>query len=269
MFGQRRSVPSTKISSNDQPKAVEKAELRAVQIELVKLQHHVIASGQKIIVVFEGRDAAGKDGVIKRITQHLSPRDVRVVALGAPSDREKSAWYFERFVAHFPVNGEIVLFNRSWYNRAGVERVMGFCSQTEYEIFFKANPLFEDLLVVCGITLVKYYLDISKSEQKRRLKQRREDPLSQWKISPIDAVAIKHWDDYSAARDTMLMRTHSPTAPWTIVRADHKPSTRINVIKDLLTRLDFPGKDRKGDLPDPDIVFTFQEAVLTNGQLAK
>jgi polyphosphate kinase len=262
-------VASNKSKDDDQIKASEKAELRAVQIELVKLQRHVIASGQKIIVVFEGRDAAGKDGVIKRITQHLSPRDVRVVALAAPSDREKSAWYFERFVAHFPVNGEIVLFNRSWYNRAGVEHVMGFCTQAEYDMFFKANPLFEDLLLHCGITLVKYYLDISKAQQKKRLKDRRDDPLSQWKSSPIDAVAIKHWDDYSAARDTMLTRTHSAASPWSVVRADHKPSARINVIKDLLTRLDFPGKDRKGDLPNPDIVFTFQEAVLTNGQLAK
>lgn len=262
-------MASNKSKDDDQVKASEKAELRAVQIELVKLQRHVIASGQKIIVVFEGRDAAGKDGVIKRIIQHLSPRDVRVVALGAPSDREKSAWYFQRFVAHFPVNGEIVLFNRSWYNRAGVEHVMGFCTQAEYDMFFNANPLFEELLLHCGIILVKYYLDISKAQQKKRLKDRRDDPLSQWKSSPIDAVAIKHWDDYSAARDTMLTRTHSAASPWSVVRADHKPSARINVIKDLLTRLDFPGKDRKGDLPDPDIVFTFQEAVLTNGQLAK
>lgn len=140
-------MASNKSKDDDQIKASEKAELRAVQIELVKLQRRVIASGQKIIVVFEGRDAAGKDGVIKRVTQHLSPRDVRVVALAAPSDREKSAWYFERFVAHFPVNGEIVLFNRSWYNRAGVEHVMGFCTQAEYDMFFKANPLFEELLL--------------------------------------------------------------------------------------------------------------------------
>jgi polyphosphate kinase len=262
-------VPSTKLKANDDAKNDAKAELRAAQIELVKLQRHVIETGQQILVIFEGRDAAGKDGAIKRIVEHLSPRDVRVVALGPPTGRETKAWYYQRFVAQFPVEGEIVLFNRSWYNRAGVERVMGFCTKAEYEAFFKATPLFENLLIHCGMTLVKYYLDVSKSEQKKRLKDRRDDPLSQWKSSPIDAVATKHWDDYSAARDVMLARTHSAEAPWTIVRADDKPLARVNIIKDLLTRLDFPGKDRKRDLPDPDIVFPFQEAVLTDGQLAK
>ena len=246
-----------------------KAELQAAQIELVKLQRHVIETGQKVLVIFEGRDAAGKDGAIKRIVQHLSPRDVRVVALGPPSDRDRKAWYYQRYVANFPVDGEIVLFNRSWYNRAGVEHVMGFCSKAEYEMFFKATPLFEDLLIHCGMTVVKYYLDISKGEQKKRLKDRRDDPLSQWKSSPVDNVALKHWDDYSAARDVMLERTHSIAAPWTIVRADDKPLARINIIKHLLARLDFTGLHRKSEFADPEIVFPFQEAVLSNGMLAK
>lgn len=262
-------MPSIKPKSTAPSKADGKAGLRAAQIELVKLQRHVIETGQQVLVIFEGRDAAGKDGAIKRIVQHLSPRDVRVVALGPPSDRERKAWLYQRYVGHLPVGGEIVLFNRSWYNRAGVEHVMGFCSKAEYEMFFKATPLLEDLLIHCGITLMKYYLDISKAEQKQRLKDRRDDPLTQWKSSPVDAVAVKHWDDYSEARDVMLMRTHSTLAPWTIVRADDKPLARINIIKDLLTRLDFPGKDRRADLADPEIVFPFQEAVLKNGMLAK
>ena len=178
-------------------KNAEKAELKAAQVELVKLQRHVIETGQKIVVILEGRDAAGKDGTIKRIVQHLSPREARVVALGTPSDRDRKAWYFQRYVEHLPVAGEIVLFNRSWYNRAGVERVMKFCSKEEYKTFLKTAPIFEELLVHCGITLVKYYLDISKEEEKTRLKQRGDDPLSQWKLSPIDEAALDHWDDYT------------------------------------------------------------------------
>ena len=191
-----------------------------------------------------------------------------MVALGPPSDRDRKAWYFQRFVEHLPVAGEIVLFNRSWYNRAGVERVMKFCSQDEYESFLKTVPTFEDLLVHCGITLVKYYLDISKGEQKKRLKQRRDDPLSQWKTSPIDAQAVKRWKEYSDARNEMLMRTHTMVAPWTIVRADDKPSARMGLIRDLLTRLDFKGKKRLADLPNPDIVFRFHEETMNNKMLA-
>ena len=250
-------------------KDIEKAALRAAQVELVKLQRHVIEAGQKVLVILEGRDAAGKDGTIKRIVQHLSPREARVVALGTPSDRDRRAWYFQRYVEYLPVAGEIVLFNRSWYNRAGVERVMKFCSRDEYETFLKTVPIFEELLVHCGITLIKYYLDISKNEQKKRLKQRRDDPLSQWKLSPIDAQAVKHWEEYSAARNEMLARTHTMNAPWTVVKADDKPSARIGLIRDLLTRLEFKGKDRQADLPDPDIVFRFHEDAISNGMLTK
>ena len=262
-------MSKTKEKQNQHDKSDEKAALKAAQVELVKLQRHVIESGQMIAIIFEGRDAAGKDGTIKRIVQHLSPREDRVVALDKPSDRDRKAWYFQRYVAQLPVAGEIVLFNRSWYNRAGVERVMGFCSKEEYVTFLKTAPIFEELLIHCGITLVKYYLDISKDEQKKRLKERRDDPLSQWKVSPVDAAAIKHWEDYSGARNEMLSRTHTMVAPWTIVRADNKPLARINVIRDLLTRLEFKGKDRQADLPDPEIVFNFHEEAISNGMLAK
>ena len=258
---QNKPVPRDKVK--------EKADLKVAQVELVKLQRHIIDTGQKVLVILEGRDAAGKDGTIKRIVRHLSPREARVVALDKPSDRDRKAWYFQRYVSHLPVAGEIVLFNRSWYNRAGVERVMKFCTKEEHETFLKTAPTFEELLVHCGITLVKYYLDISKDEQKRRLKQRDDDPLTQWKSSPVDAVAVKHWDDYSEARDEMLARTHSVVAPWTIVKADDKPLARINLIHDLLTRLDFKGKKRQADLPDPEIVFGFNADAVGNGLLAK
>jgi polyphosphate kinase 2 len=187
-------MPTPDGTPDDQPPDQGKAALGAAQVELVKLQRHVIKTGQKILVILEGRDAAGKDGAIKRIVQHLSPRDARVIALGVPSDRDRKAWYFQRYVEHLPVSAEIVLFNRSWYNRAGVERVMQFCSEEEYDTFLKTAPMFEDLLIHCGITLVKYYLDISKEEERKRLKQRRSDPLSQWKLSQIDAEAVKLWD---------------------------------------------------------------------------
>ena len=263
------AMVKTREKYGDQEKDAEKAVLKAAQVELVKLQHQVIEGGQKVLVILEGRDAAGKDGTIKRIVQHLSPREARVVALGPPSDRDRKAWYFQRYVEHLPVSGEILLFNRSWYNRAGVERVMKFCSADEYEMFIKTVPIFEELLIHCGITLVKYYLDIAKDEQKKRLKQRRRNPLSQWKISPIDVEAVKRWEDYSDARNEMLVKTHTMFAPWTIVRADDKPSARIGLIRDLLTRLEFKGKDRQTDLPDPDTVFRFHEDALRNGMLAK
>jgi polyphosphate kinase len=220
-------MSTTKEKRGHREKNNEKADLKAAQVELVKLQRHITETGQKVLVIVEGRDAAGKDGTIKRIVRHLSPREARVVPLGTPSDRDRKAWYFQRYVEHLPVAGEIVLFNRSWYNRAGVERVMEFCSKEEYDTFLKTAPIFEELLMHCRITLVKYYLDISKEEEKKRLKQRRDDLLSQWKLSPIDAVAVKHWVDYSAARNEMLARTHTMVAPWTVVRADNKPLASV------------------------------------------
>lgn len=242
--------------------------LRNAQIELVRLQKHIIKHEQKLLIVFEGRDAAGKDGTIKRIVQHLSPRETRVAALGAPSDRDRRAWYFQRFVEHLPVSGEIVLFNRSWYNRAGVEHVMGFCSEEEHEQFLKTVPLFEQLLVHCGFSILKYYLDITRDEQEKRLSQRKKDPLRQWKMSPIDAKAQKHWVHYSEARDVMLTRTHSVIAQWIIMKADDKHAARLNVIRDALLRCDFHDKRGHGEIPDPNVVFLFDEMHLRNGRIA-
>ena len=236
-----------------------------LQIELVKLQRHVIEHGQRVLVILEGRDAAGKDGTIKRIIEHLSPRETRVVALGPPTTREEHSWYFQRYIPYLPSAGEIVLFNRSWYNRAGVERVMGFCSKEETEEFLEAVPHLEAMLIRSGITLLKYYLDISKAEQKRRLADRRRDPLSQWKLSPIDAKAPKLWHAYSKARDRMLERTNNVVAPWTVVRADDKQHARLNVIRDLLWRLDYPGRQRKLHRPDPLILSLYDPTCHERG----
>lgn len=244
------------------------AQLRILQIELVKLQRHCIAKGRKVLILLEGRDAAGKDGSIKRIVEHLSPRETRVVALGKPSDRDCSAWYFQRYVAHLPTAGELVLFNRSWYNRAGVERVMGFCSHKEYEEFMHAVPQFEAMLVRSGIHLLKYYLDIGKAEQVRRLEARQRDPLKQWKCSPIDAVAVQHWNAYSNARNAMLERTHTAIAPWHIVKANDKRHARLHLIRDILSSLHYTGKRRAGWQADPAWVLPYGEACLQGDYLS-
>jgi len=246
-----------------------KDSLRKLQIELVKLQRHFISCDDKILILFEGRDAAGKDGTIKRIVEHLSPRETRVVALGKPSDRDRTSWYFQRYVQYLPAAQELVLFNRSWYNRAGVERVMGFCTEAEYQEFMGSVSEFEHMLVRSGIKLLKYYLDISKPEQKQRLDERKRDPLTQWKISSLDNVALKKWKEYSVARDEMLAHTHNAIAPWTIVRADDKHLARINLIKDLLGRLHYADKDERLLRPNSRIVFSYDVSTLENGQLAK
>lgn len=243
--------------------------LHELQIELVKLQRHFIECDDKILVILEGRDASGKDGTIKRIVQHLSPRDTRVIALGKPSDRDRTSWYFQRYVPHLPAAQELVLFNRSWYNRAGVERVMGFCTDAEHEEFMGSVLDFENMLVRSGIKLLKYYLDISKSEQKRRLKDRKTNPLKQWKVSPIDEQAIKYWKSYSVARDEMLARTHSRTAPWILVHANDKRLARLNIIKDLLSRLHYVSKDKRLIRPDRRIVFECDLSIFEDGRLAK
>ena len=217
--------------------------LNHLYIELVKLQKEVIASGLKLVVVLEGRDAAGKDGMIKALTKHVSPRETRVIALGKPSDTQAKKWYFRRYSKHLPAAGETVIFNRSWYNRAGVERVMGFCTDAEYNSFFYEVELFEKMLHLSGIKLLKYYLDISKDEQKKRLHERREDPLKQWKISPIDKVAQKHWKDYSKARDAMLQKTNFVYAPWFVVDAGDKENAHIALISHLLQQVEYKGKD--------------------------
>lgn len=232
-------------------------ELRRLQVELVKLQRHIIQHGHKLLILFEGRDAAGKDGVIKRITEHLSPRETRVVALGKPSDRDRSSWYFQRYVPNLPSAEEMVLFNRSWYNRAGVERVMGFCTKEELREFLDTVVSFEHMLVRSGLQILKYYLDITKGEQRRRLKDRRADPLKQWKVSPIDGTALEHWDDYTQARNDMLARTHNPVTPWFVVRADDKRAARLNVIRHILTRIDCPEKDEHAARPDEEVVFPY------------
>ena len=245
-----------------------KEELHRLQVELVKLQRHIIARGDKILILLEGRDSAGKDGSIKRITEHLSPRETRVVALPKPSDREQSEWYFQRYIAHLPAAAEFVLFNRSWYNRAGVERVMGFCSDKQLEEFFQEVGVLEGMLMRSGIHLRKFYLDISRKEQKARLAAREDDPLKQWKTSPIDLQAVKHWKDYSQARNEMFARSHSTLCPWTIVRADDKKAARLQIIKEILLRLDYDGKDMTLVSPDRSLVFDYDPTYVENGSIA-
>jgi polyphosphate kinase 2 len=257
-----------KISRGSNGRSRYEDSLRALQIELVKVQKHVIKHGHKVLIIFEGRDASGKDGTIKRFVEHLSPRETRVVALGKPSDKENASWYFQRYVPHLPAAQEMILFNRSWYNRAGVERVMGFCSESEYESFLEEVVPFEHMLIRSGVQIIKYYLDISKKEQKRRLWDRRHDPLKQWKTSPIDEVAVKHWDDYTEARDQMFARTSTPVSPWIVVRADDKHLAHLNVIRDFLARVACPKTDRHYAVPDLDVVFPYDDAHIAAGLLA-
>jgi len=242
--------------------------LRELQIELVKAQRHLIESNMKVLVIFEGRDAAGKDGTIKRIVEHLSPRETRVVAMPKPSDRDRASWYFQRYVPQLPADQELVVFNRSWYNRAGVERVMNFCSVEEYEAFMNSVVPFEQMLVNSGIKIIKYYLDIDKDEQRKRLQERRDNPLKQWKISPIDDAAQKCWKKYSVARDAMFARSHNLVTPWYIVRADDKNIARINVIKHLLMTLAAPATDIELAQPDNAIVFAYDPTCVAAGLIA-
>jgi polyphosphate kinase 2 len=214
-------------------------ELFRLQRELIRLQDWVVNSKAKVVVVFEGRDAAGKGGVIKRITQRLNPRVVRVVALPAPSERERSQWYFQRYVPHLPAGGEVVLFDRSWYNRAGVERVMGFCTDADVEEFFRTVPEFEKMIVSSGITLIKYWFSISDEEQHLRFQMRIHDPIKQWKLSPMDLESRRRWEDYTKAKEAMLERTHIPEARWWVVHADDKKRARLNCISHLLTQLPY------------------------------
>lgn len=214
-------------------------ELIRLQKELIKLQDWVVATGERIVVIFEGRDSAGKGGAIKRITQRLNPRVCRVAALPAPNDREKTQWYFQRYVAHLPAAGEIVLFDRSWYNRAGVERVMGFCTDAQYEEFFESVPEFERMLVRSGIRLIKYWFSISDDEQESRFMSRIYDPLKQWKLSPMDLESRRHWEDYTKAKEVMFERTHIPEARWWVVEGDDKKKARLNCINHLLSQIPY------------------------------
>ena len=245
------------MSKSEIPEHTYEADLRLLQIELVKLQHHIIDTGKRLLVIFEGRDTAGKDGSIKSIAENLSPRDTRIIALNKPSPREEGEWYFQRYIAELPSAGEFVLFNRSWYNRAGVEKVMGFCTDEQYKQFMGTVNEFESLLVKSGTQLIKYYLDISKDEQAIRLQDRAKDPLKQWKISPIDQKAQKLWDAYSDARNKMLKQTSSALAPWTVISANDKKLAHLNLIANLLSRVNYPDKDKKILKIDPKIVLTW------------
>ena len=226
------------------PRRVYFRELFRVQGELVKLQDWVAHTGRKVVVIFEGRDAAGKGGVIKRITQRLNPRICRVAALPAPNDRERTQWYFQRYVSHLPAGGEIVLFDRSWYNRAGVERVMGFCSEEEYEAFFEMVPAFERMLTHSGIKIIKYWFSITDQEQAARFRARIEDPLKQWKLSPMDLESRTRWEAYTHVKEVLLERTHIPEAPWWVVPAVDKKRARLNCINHLLAQLPYEEVER-------------------------
>ncbi|MCX7542204.1 polyphosphate kinase 2 [Corynebacterium sp. P5848] len=225
------------------------AELKRLQAELVDMQQWVVETGARVVVVMEGRDAAGKGSAIKRITQYLNPRTCRIEALPAPSSREQGQWYFQRYVERLPTAGEIVIFDRSWYNRAGVERVMGFCTSQEYRRFLHQAPIFERLLVEDGIMLRKYWFSVSDEEQVKRFTSRREDPLRRWKLSPMDLQSITRWEDYSRAKDEMFIHTDIPSAPWYTVESEDKKRSRINVISHLLSTIPYEKIDR----PLPEI----------------
>ena len=214
-----------------------------LQVELLKLQRWIKQTGQKVVVLFEGRDAAGKGGTIKRFMEHLNPRGARVVALDKPSEDERGQWFFQRYVRHLPTAGEIVLFDRSWYNRAGVERVMGFCSDKEYAEFMRQCPVFEQNLVHSGIHLVKFWFSVSREEQRRRFAERKSHPLKQWKLSPIDSASMDKWNDYTKAKEAMFFHTDTADAPWTVIKSDDKKRARLNALRFLLHSFPYEGKD--------------------------
>jgi polyphosphate kinase 2 len=232
-------------------------ELKKLQIELMKLQDTMKVSGQRILAIFEGRDAAGKGGTIKRITAHLNPRNTRIVALMKPNETEMSQWYFQRYVAHLPSAGEIVIFDRSWYNRAMVEPVMGFCTDEQNKRFLKDVPLFEEMLVKDGIKLFKFYFSVSKEVQKQRFDSREKDPLKQYKLSPVDNLAQQYWDQYSVRKFQMLSETNRTISPWTIIRSDDKKSARLNCMKFILSQMDYEDKLPAAELiPDTRIIIS-------------
>ncbi|HRD74956.1 MAG TPA: polyphosphate kinase 2 [Hyphomicrobiaceae bacterium] len=231
------------------------AAMAELQVELLKAQKWVKESGERIVILFEGRDAAGKGGTIKRFMEHLNPRGARVVALEKPTDRERSQWYFQRYINHLPAGGEIVFFDRSWYNRAGVERVMGFCNPNDYLEFMRQCPDLERMFVRSGIRLFKYWFSVTRAEQLRRFKARETDPLKQWKLSPIDLSSLDKWDDYTEAKEAMFFYTDTADAPWTIIKSDDKKRARLNAMQHFLAILDYPAKNQaliRG--PDPLIV---------------
>ena len=239
-----------------------------LQVELLKVQRWVEETGQRIVILFEGRDAAGKGGTIKRYMEHLNPRTARVVALAKPTEREKSQWYFQRYIEHLPSAGEIVMFDRSWYNRAGVERVMGFCSPNDYLEFMRETPELERMFARSGILLFKYWFSVSREEQRRRFEQRQNDPLKQWKLSPVDLASLDKWDDYTEAKEAMFFYTDTADAPWTVVKSDDKKRARLNCMLHFLDSLPYPGKDRQvAREPDPLIVGDASHVIGTDSHI--
>jgi polyphosphate kinase len=228
---------------------------RQLQIELLKLQNWIKDTGQRIVILFEGRDAAGKGGTIKRFTEHLNPRGATVVALEKPSERERGEWYFQRYVQHLPSVGEIVLFDRSWYNRAGVERVMGYCTEEQYRVFVEQAPIFESLLIGDGAHLIKLWFSVSRAEQRTRFLIRRIDPVRQWKLSPTDLASLDRWDDYTVAKEAMFKQTDTPVAPWTVVKSNDKKRARIGAMRVVLRHFDYPRRNEDVvGVPDPLVV---------------
>ncbi|KIP52098.1 polyphosphate kinase 2 [Leucobacter komagatae] len=233
---------------------------RKLQIELLKLQAWVKESGEKIVIVFEGRDAAGKGGAIKRFTEYMNPRGARVVALEIPTEREQTQWYFQRYVTHLPAAGEIVMFDRSWYNRAGVERVMGYCTPQQYLEFTRSAPDFEELLVNSGIHLIKFWFSVGKAEQRARFASRSQDRVKQWKLSPTDLASLDKWEDYTRAKEAMFFYTDTPHAPWTVVKSNDKKRARLEAMRWVLSRFDYPNKDHDVvGTPDQNIIGSPQD----------
>jgi polyphosphate kinase 2 len=237
------------------PSEIYEAELFKLQTEFVKLQEWVRHTGARLVVLFEGRDAAGKGGAIKRITEYLSPRIAQIAALPAPTDRERGQWYYQRYIEHLPAKGEIVLFDRSWYNRAGVEKVMGFCTAQEYVRFLRQTPIFEQMLIDDGILLRKYWFSVSETEQLRRFKARLHDPVRQWKLSPMDLESVYRWEDYSRAKDEVMVHTDTSNSPWYVVESENKKHARLNMMAHLLSTVDYHEVERpKVTLPDKPVV---------------
>lgn len=242
------------------------AEKAALQVELLKVQHWVQETGQKFVLLFEGRDAAGKGGTIKRFTEHLNPRAVRVVALNKPTDEERGQWYFQRYIKHLPTAGEMVLYDRSWYNRAGVERVMSFCEPAEYLEFMRQTPEFERMLTRSGIRLFKYWFSVTREEQKQRFKSRETDPLKRWKLSPVDRASLDKWDDYTEAKEAMFFYTDTADAPWTVIRSNDKKRARLTCMRHFLSQLEYPEKDEAVALPPDPKIFHQANALLKESQ---
>jgi polyphosphate kinase len=256
--GAPAKVKKKKSLARDAPKisdAVYESELFRLQTELVKLQEWVRHSGARIVILFEGRDAAGKGGAIKRITEYLSPRTAHIAALPVPTDRERGQWYYQRYIAHLPTKGEIVLFDRSWYNRAGIEKVMGFCTPQEHALFLRQTPIFEQMLIDDGILLRKYWFSVSEAEQLRRFKARRNDPVRRWKLSTMDLESVYRWEDYSRAKDEMMVHTDTPVSPWYVVESDIKKHARLNMINHLLSSIEYYDvEEPKVELPESPMV---------------